>query len=191
MPAREQAHRPPAHTDRQPARSRMLAEEVERLVGQRLDMDGQLGIVQIDPPPARLLDASPDFPLDLRRGHGKPLVGAPHRDAKRSRILGIEIAQDLARDRVDVERSPSRAGEIAGPKDLGQTVAHAGPIRAVTEHNLDTPLQGTHLPHIEISRGLPDVPDEPRHEPGPVLSLEGDLRVVDDDGLHEVLDAQG
>jgi hypothetical protein len=169
----------------------MLAEEVERLVGERLDMDGQLGIVQIDPPPARLLDAAADFPLDLRRGHGKPLVRAPHRDAKRSRILGIEIAQDLARDRIDVERSPSRAGEIADPKNLGQTVAHAGPIRAVTEHNFDTALQGTHLPHIEISRGLTDVPDEPRHEPGPVLALEGDLRVVDDDGLHEVLDAKG
>ena len=188
--AREQADDPPAHADRQPARARVLAEEVERLVRQRLDVDGQLGVVQIDVPPARLLDPPADFALDLRRGHRKPLVGAPHRHAERSRVFGIEIAQDLAGDRVDVERCPSRAGEVPGTEHLRQAIPHAGPVGAITEDDLDAPLEGAHLPDVEVRRRLPDVPDEPRHEPRPVLPLERDLRVVNDDGLHEMLNSE-
>ena len=74
-------------------------------------------------------------------------------------------------DRVDVERRPPRAGEVAGAEHLRQPIAHAGPVRAVAEHDLDTPLQRAHLPDVEVRRRLADVPDEPRHEPRPVPAL--------------------
>ena len=130
--AREQARDAAADADRQAAGAGVLAEKVERLVRQRFDMNGQLGVVEIDLPAARFLDPPADLALDLRRGQGKPLVGPAHRDAKRPRVLRAEIAQDLGGDGVDIERCPSRAREVAGAKDLGQPIAHASPVGAVS-----------------------------------------------------------
>ena len=137
-------------------------------------------IAQVDVPAARLLDAPADLALDFGRGHRKPLVRAPHRDAEGARIFRIEIAQDLGSDGVDVERRLPGAGEVPGAKDLRQSIAHPGPVGAVAEHDLDTPLERAHLPDIEVGGRLADVPDEPRHEPGPVPALERDLLIVDD-----------
>ena len=115
---REQARDSSADADRQAAGAGMLAEKVERLVRQRLDVDGQLGVVEIDVPAARFLDPAADLALDLRRGQGKPLVRPAHRDAERLGVLRPEIAQDLGGNGVDVERRPSRAREVPGAEDL-------------------------------------------------------------------------
>ncbi len=43
------------------------------------------------------------------------------------------------------------------------------------------PISGANGLHVEIGNGLPEMPDQAAQEPGPVLSLERELLIVDDD----------
>ena len=70
----------------------LLAEEIERMLRQHLDVDAQLAIVEIDAPPGAVLDPSADFALDLRRGEREPLVGSLRPHAKRSGPAIVQVA---------------------------------------------------------------------------------------------------
>ena len=52
------------------------------------------------------------------------------------------------------------------------------------EHQLDAPHQGADGSHVEIGDRPAQIAHEAPHEPGPVLALERNLLVVDDDGCH-------
>ncbi len=185
--AREQARDPPADADRQAAGAGMLAEEVERLVRQRLDVDGQLGVVEIDLPAARFLDPPADLALDLRRGQRKALVGPAHRDAERPRVLGARgragsrrrwrrrRAAPVRRARSSRRRRPSPADRARRPSRRRQPSTTS--TRPCSARTCRTPRSAVASRILRTSRD-----DEPR----PVVALERDLRVVDDDGLHEV-----
>ncbi len=159
----------------------MLTKKVECLVRQRLDVNRQFGVVEIDVPAARFLDSAANLALDLRRGHRESLIRPPHRDPEGSRILRLEIAQDLGRDGVEVERRAPGAGEVPRAEYLPQTVAHRFPIRVCPEHDFDSPLERTHLADVEIGGRLADVLHQARDEPWPVPALQRDLGVVNDD----------
>ena len=60
-----------------------LAEVVERFAGERLDVNRELRVVEVDRPSLRFLDASSDLALDLRRGQRESLVCALRRHAER------------------------------------------------------------------------------------------------------------
>ena len=140
------------------------------------------GFAEIDVPAARLLDAAADLALDLRRRQRKPLVGAARRDAERSRLQsGVEVAQDLGGDRVDVERRPAGPGEVGdaedtrrgdrGPRSQSAPSASTTSMRPMSGRTSRTPR----------SRGrLAQVAHQPRDEPRPVLALQRDFLVVND-----------
>ena len=75
-------------------------------------MNSQLGIVKIDSPAFRFLDASADLALNLGRGERKSLVGAASRYTERGCRALAQIAQDRLRDRVDIEWRPPGLGKI-------------------------------------------------------------------------------
>ena len=54
----------------------------------------------------------------------------------------------------------------------------------VAEHHFDATHQRLDVADAEVGRRLSQVPHQPRHEPWTVVSLEGDLLVVDDERLH-------
>ena len=83
-----------------------LAEEVERLIGEHLDMDHQIGVVEIHGPAARFLDAAADLPLDLRRGHRKTLVRTADRHAKAGARASAKVGENRVRDRLQIARRP-------------------------------------------------------------------------------------
>ena len=89
MPPESRHATRPAHANRHAAGTRFLAEVIERVVGQRLDVNGELGIVQIDRPPPGFLDPAADLAFDLRRRQRKPLVRSARRDPERSRIRHV------------------------------------------------------------------------------------------------------
>ena len=63
-------------------------------------------------------------------------------------------------------------------------------VRLTGEHDLHPPLERPHLPHAQVRCRFANITNQPRHEPRPIVALERDLRVVDDDGLHEMLNAE-
>ena len=183
-PAGQQARHAAAGSDRQAAGPALLAEGVERFMGQRFDADRELRIAEIDEPVPRLLDAPADLALDLRGAQRKALVGALGGHAEGGGILGTEVVQDLGRDRVHVERRASRPREVADAEHQRDPVAHLFPARAGPEHQLDAPHQDAHFRDVEVARRRADVAHEPGDEPRAVLPLERDFPVVDDDRLH-------
>ena len=86
-PDSRHATRPPVPVGSPPAPA-LLAEEIERVVRQHLEVNRQRRIVEIDAPALRFLDAAADLALDLRRRERKALVGAAGADAERLGTCG-------------------------------------------------------------------------------------------------------
>jgi hypothetical protein len=182
---RQQADHLAARAGRETAGAAVLAEEVERLVAQRFEMDGQLGMREVDRPAAGLLDPATHLALDFRRGERKPLVRAPRRDPERPALLIAEILQDVRRHRLDLQRRAPRFREVADPEHPRQPLAHHVPAGVRPQHQLDSPHQRPHRSHVEISGRRAQVANQLGDEPRAVLALEGDLLVVHDYGFHE------
>src|SRR5207253_5935252 len=99
--------------DRQATRAAILAEEIERLGSQRVEMNRQLRPLEIDAPAPCLLDPSADLPLDLRRGEREALVGTPCRHPEGRRLAVAEIGKDGGGHGLDLERCPAGPGVVA------------------------------------------------------------------------------
>ena len=149
-PDSRQATRP-LDADRQPAGAAVLAEEIERLVGQRLDVDRQLGMRRGSPSSSR---ASLMRPPTSRSISGE--VSGKRLSARRADTRNVagrrvaEVAQDLRGDRVDVERRAAGPREVADAEDPRQPIAHLLPVRRRAEHELDPPHQDAHLLDVEV-----------------------------------------
>ena len=104
-----------------------LPEVVERFAGERLDVDRELRIVEVDGPSLRFLDAPADLALDLRRRERKSLVGALRRHAERGDAQIAEILENGLRDAVDVERHERGARKIRDAEDVAQPLGHRLP----------------------------------------------------------------
>src|SRR5207244_12186769 len=57
---------------------------------------------------------------------------------------------------------------------------------SVSEIDLDAAHDRSHGPHTEILQSCPQVAHQQVNEPGSIASLEGELLVMDDDGVHSV-----
>ena len=121
--ARQQAGDAAAGAGRQAAGARLLAEEVERMVRQHLEVDASAPArSRSTRQPVRSLMQAADFALDLRRGERKPLVGAP-RAAR-----GTTPACRSPRSRRIAAASASKScGAAAGIREVGDAehVPHA------------------------------------------------------------------
>ena len=49
------------------------------------------------------------------------------------------------------------------------------------------PISDANVAHAEIARRLAQIAHQPRDEPRAVVPLQGDFLIVDDDGLHQLL----
>ena len=176
------------HASRGPRRqatgSALLVEVVERLGGQHLDVDDELGVAEVDPPAARFLDASADLALNLRRGERKPLVGPPRGHAKAAACAIAEVAKDRGAQQLDVGRTRSRVREVGDAEHMADSFADLVAARERTEHDFDPSHQRANARHLQVRQGTTDVAHEPAQEPGTVLPLEGNLLIVDDNGVH-------
>ena len=178
--ARQQGDDPARGSGRQAPKCASLVEVIERLVCQQLDMDDQLGGAQVHLPAARLLDPPADLALDLRRGEREPLVRAACQHPEAAALPVAEVADDGRGDRLDLERRPLRVGVVGDPEGAPDPLAHHFPVRAGAELELDAAHQDPDGRHVQIGHGAPQVAHESRDEPGTVLSLEGQLLVVND-----------
>ena len=188
--ARQQARHAAADADRHAARAAFLAEVVERLVRQRLDVDRELRLVEVDEPASRFLDPAADLAFDLRRGQREPLVGpAGARPGTCARSRVAEIVQDRRRDRVDVERRAPRLREV-GHAEHARRCGRGRPCQSAASPSTTSirPMSTRTSRHADVRRRLAQVARQPRDEPGAVVAFEGDFLVVDDDGFHELDD---
>jgi hypothetical protein len=135
-------------------------------------------------PAARRLDAAADFALDLGRRHREALVAALGGHAETRRLAVAKIADERIGNRLDVRPGPAGPGEVRDPEHVLQPPAHIVVGRARTEHEFDAAVERADVRDVEIGGRLPDVAHEAADEPRPVLALERDLLVVDDDGIH-------
>jgi len=76
-------------------------------------VNDKVWLVEIDGPPARLLDAAADLALDLRRGEWKPLVGPARRDTKAPAGAIAEVFENRA---ANVSRSSSPGSDRSGTR---------------------------------------------------------------------------
>ena len=177
----QQAHHPSTRADRKPAGTAILAEEIEGFVGQRLDVNRQLGMRQVHRPVPRFLDPAADLTLDLGRRQRKALVGPARRQPERRRRRVAEIVEDCRGNRLDLERRPAGLREIADAEHSRQPIAHHAPVGRRAQDDLDTSHEHAHRLHVEVRQRRAQVAHQPRHEPRAVLSFKSDFLVVDDD----------
>ena len=143
MPPESRHASRPLGPGRQPAGARFLAEEVERVVGQHLEVDGQIRLVEIDPPALGLLDQPADLALDLRRREGKALVGAARADAKARRWRSPRSARIARGQRLEVVRRP------AGQREIGDAEHAADAIAGLVEGRRSDPRSISMRPMTE------------------------------------------
>src|SRR4026209_1857020 len=84
--ARKETGNSPAHTNRHSTRAEFLPEVIERVLGERLYVNRELGIAQVDIPLPGLFDAAADLAFDLGRRQWKALVRTARRHPERSRV---------------------------------------------------------------------------------------------------------
>ena len=148
------------------------------------DVDGQLGLLEINPPAEHGSHGRSQFPLDLRRRQWKPLVGPSCGDAEARRRLTVQIAQNRRREIAEIRPCAARLREVGDTEDAGQPLPNGIPRRFGSEHHLDSSHQRANRPDVEIAHGTPDMAGQPRNEPWPVAALQRNLLIVDDDGSH-------
>ena len=136
-PARQQACHASGCAGGQTARAALLAEEVKRLVRQQFDVNDEVGMFEVDLPAARVLDAPADFPLDLRRGQMKTLVGPARLNTEAATGPPFEIPQDGDGQHIEVQRRPARVREIRDAKRLSDSLTHVFACHTRTEHDFD------------------------------------------------------
>ena len=185
---RQQAHDAAAGADRKPAGPAILAEEIERLVGERLDVNRQLRVRQVHRPVARFLDPAADLTLDLGRRQRKALVGAARRQPERRGRRVAEIFEDGHGNRLDVERRPAGFREVADAEHARQPIPHHAPvrrrartisIRPISTRTAFTSRSDNAARRLRTSRAT-------NH--GRFSTLESDFLVMDYYGLHSHLD---
>ena len=137
--AREQRDDTAADTGRHAARAGFLPEVVERLARERLDVDRELRIVEVDGPSLRFLDATAHFALDLRRRQRKSLVGPLRRHAERGHPQIAEIARGW-RSRCRRRRAArARRAKNSRCRTRGAAARPPAPTRPDAEDDLDAP----------------------------------------------------
>ena len=135
--------------------------------------------------PVRSCTSRPTCALDLGRGSGKALVGAPRHHAKRRRRPAADAFErrpprsrrDRAphggrRAKLPMPGSRARRAPISGQSPGSSNVTTMRPMSARTPDTRRSPSDGLDAPHQRA--------DEPR----PVPALERELPVVDDDRGH-------
>src|SRR5690349_21144446 len=101
--ARQQACDATGGTSRQSTGATFLAEEIERVAGEQLYMNGEFAIIEVNLPAACLPDAAADLAFNLRRGHRKALVRAFDAHSKTAAGPVAEVFENRTSDDVDVE----------------------------------------------------------------------------------------
>jgi hypothetical protein len=127
----------------------------------------------------------PDQPLDVGRRHGKSLVGAPRGHAEVLWRSSLQIRQQRLDKDFQIRHRASGDGEVGDAEHVPQPVSRALPGRTGAEHHLDATHDRPHLAHVEIRQRELHVIHQAADEPRTVLSLEGDLLIVDDNRTHE------
>src|SRR5438093_3128118 len=157
--------------------------------GQHLDMNGELGIIEVDAPALCLFDESAHLTLDLRRRERKPLVGAPGGNPKRRGSGVAEVGEYRRCERAEIVRGAPGAGKIGNSEDATDAVARFVPTsrragrmkhRRRRELDFDPAHYRAHRGDVEVLENRAQVLDQPLDEPRPVASFERKLLVVDD-----------
>ena len=164
----------------------LLAEEVEGLgLSAPRSWIVSSGCAEVDRPAARHLDAAADLALDLRRGDREALVGAARRDPERRRSLRTEVLRGSPSAMASKSSGarPARA-KFATPNTRDTRSRTVVPIRRGPSTISIRPISATHFVHAGAARRGAQVVHEPGDEPRPVLPLQRDFLVVEDEGLH-------
>ena len=113
-------------TGRPPAPA-LLAEEVERLVGQRLDVDRELRVRRFTVQSARFLDAAADLALDLAATSAESACRRAAPTRGRCRGSGTEVLQDLRAIASTSSAARARLREVADAEDARRAGRAPGP----------------------------------------------------------------
>ena len=186
--ARQQAREPPAGAGRQAAGARLLAEEVERVrraasrcgssAPDRSRSTCQPVACLISPPTSRSIcgDVS-----------GNRLSARRDADAKRR-----AAADRRGRSRIAAASASKSCGAAAGIarssrcRTRGRSARATSSTAALAPSSISMrPMTERTLRDVETRQRRPEIAHQQLDEPGPVASLERELLVVNDDGIHE------
>ena len=141
-------------------------------------------------PAARLLDAAADLALDLRRGQRKALVGAARRHAEAAAACGRRGRAGSRRSSASRSSGVRPAYEkLAMPNVRRMRSPTSSRRRVRPEHDLDAAHQRAHRCHVEVGDRARAGCGRAGRGTRPVLPLERDLLVVDDDRSSLRIDA--
>ena len=98
------------------------------------------------------------------------------------RILA-KIPQDGVCDRLEVDRHPAREREVGDAKRVTDAIGHFVGRCGWTWHHLDTAHEGADLCAREVRDRALEAAHQLGEEPGPVLPLESNLLVINDEGV--------
>src|SRR5688572_10755772 len=141
-------------------------------------------MLQVDTAAASLLDAAADCPFELRRRQGKAFVSAPGRDPEAVTSSRREVAKNGRGQEIQIERGSASVRDVGDPERAPNPVTNLVAGRARTEDDLDPPHERANRSDVEVRHRRTQVADKPAHEPRPVLPLQRDLLVMDDDRVH-------
>ena len=171
MPPESRQTTRPLDADRQPAGAALLAEEVERLVGERLDVDRQLGMREstvqsraslIRPPTSRSISGDVS---------GKRLSARRADTPERRRSSCRRVARGSPRRSRRHRAPPGRPARNCRRRTRATTVAHHAPSPRRRRGRLDAPHQHADRLDVEVRQRRAQIADQPRHEPRAVPPL--------------------
>ena len=142
-------------------------------------------MTEVDVPPGRFLDEAAHVASDLRGGERKPLVSARRRHPERRRATVADVSENRRGQRVEIVRPPAGHRIIRDPEDTRQPRLRLRPRRVGTQLDLQPPHTRSKRPHVQARQRRLQIAHQDLNEPGPVLTLQRQLFVVNHDCIHD------
>jgi len=187
--SRDQAGGPTADSDRQTAGARNLVGPGEEPIFVDQNMNGQIGVAEVDRPFGALLNECAEGAFDLRRGHWKTLFRslAANRETFGSHIF--ETRPEVGLEVLDRVACKLHRPDPADTEDRCQTTRRFNKENGLLEGDQNPPRRSCHRRHRrhrQIGEGVAHVVGEGALEPTAVAALEADLRRRCEDASHRL-----
>ena len=96
-----------------------------------------------------------------------------------------DLLEDRRRQRLEVVRPAARVGKVRDAEHAAQPLAHLFAGRVGPQLDLDPPHRRSYERDVQTGQRRLQIPHQQLNEPRPVLPLQRQLLVVNDDRVHQ------